>query len=92
LIIPQVIRILGDSEWKVVVVYRSGTRRGMMRFVLITPQATIRIHFGEWEAVAVCRPRRGVKILKWYDVAIVVCSAYAWVLIPSELVNMEVLP
>jgi hypothetical protein len=78
LIIPQVIRILGDSEWKVVVVYRSRTRtrRGMGIFVSIIPQV-IRILFGEWEAVAVCRHRRGVKILKWYDVAIVVCSTYA---------------
>jgi hypothetical protein len=81
LIIPQVIRILGDSEWKVVVVcrFRTRTRRGMkMIFVLIIPQV-IRVHFGKWEAEAVCRPwtRRGVKILKWYDVAILVCSTYA---------------
>jgi len=40
--------------------------------VLIIPQV-IGIHFGEWEAVAVYHLRRGMKILKYYDVAIV-CS------------------
>ena len=62
-IIPQmtVIRML----WEVVM-----HTRGLRIFVLIMPQL-IRVHFkfGEWEVVAVFRPRRGVKILKrsWYS-------------------------
>ena len=57
-------------------------------FVLIVPQV-VRILFGEWEAVlAVCCPRarRGVKKLRWYDVAIVLVVPS---ILPSELVNMD---